>query len=1161
MVQYAARAPDFVLKKLGLSVTLAFWGLSPNATFAQTAFGQRSQAITLAIPLNPKSHQPAPQDLQGPAGALSASQADTLQKQGQDLSLLDPVASDFFSPSENNRPKPHPSSQLDFPLSDVPEAQWVGHVPRTPRGWFRAQIKAQFEDANSDSGRRFQHRQIVLSPLTHQYLLRAEILRKMGYAVDPLRWLKRLKIHFPDRASKEDFLLRLENGVVDRHRSRWVVEESPTSVLLKDVVIEHADPLGAPQAFAMGLINATRVAGSRVARGLIVPFVLADVPEILEHYRTDCARIQNQNLIVEHPEAAQFSETAIDDFRWATRRIAGWSVEDWKAIVQASHYPKEIAPLLTELLIACRNKLVGAALTQEDLKRLSAELPFNLNLTEGVIVNGKLPLGYRSETHAILPAGLADPEAPVQPESVKRFFRVESTNGLLNQLISRVNENLLELRGADAIARTRQENLQKQFENHLKSTPHLPFTPQKSPWTEVVGGFTASANRSIVTGSYFGAHTSDYKMNLVDQVSIGGRVGLVAGIDGLPRVSPGLNANMSRVRSYVHVRPVSTIQAAEYTSWRDLIVPGFMLGLVEMIADPDALQAAVAQQSGGPLQNLSVSINEFLKSFGEDETLIISESDVLSGTASLNSSLSQVLNISPMSFANSISIGVQASRADVKRIMITRDQSELKVYLQGYGSVGRTLYFGLTYWLDLLRVSRDLKDSTGTTRAFRIPIRSNLRDDVKLARSIRGLLRSADPEILEMEYEHAGLSHSLTANWIRAKFLFWRWTQLEEWHKLLFTPARTQPCSIERSTVDEQCVYDKKTQTASIQIEPQKFQRSLGVHRLLDRSGKNYLGLASDIFDGFAQNSSQLRPGFFAGANTPNPRDSFYGSAVWRTVTAEGELTPVRDFSPRVTISSNWGGWDLSQQDLYRVFDAIEARVRSIFENSHNISLIDRTQFARTQKLQLYEIRSVLMVFETALQVLDRNLRKVGPIPGQKTSNVLRELSGWDEYSESDPEFVNQILVPLVGRDHFINQCYLIRADRLSKNLPEYFSLYGQDHYCLFSWMEEALRLRRSGLSAHRKERLQTYARWIALLEKNVELNRLIPWLGEENVYFQVSVNGFRVGDKLGDASGYVSGTVGKINSRQRESVFEELSRTMSISTSEIYASYLSEAN
>src|SRR5262249_36214926 len=127
----------------------------------------------------------------------------------------------------------------------------------------------------------------------------------------------------------------------------------------------------------------------------------------------------------------------------------------------------------------------------------------------------------------------------------------------------------------------------------------------------------------------------------------------------------------------------------------------------------------------------------------------------------------------------------------------------------------------------------------------------------------------------------------------------------------------------------------------------------------------------------------------------------------------------------------------------------------------------------------------------------------------------------------SDPNEVVKNLIQVTGQKSYDDYCghFHLFARHTSKENGEKTKFS-----CLEPWMEKALNIRQEMIKLGQPGTQEGKVRYtnflVKKLEKALELDTLMKWIGTDNFIYYVSVDGFRTKDENGDTE-YVSDTVG----------------------------------
>ncbi|MES2854886.1 MAG: hypothetical protein V4692_03430, partial [Bdellovibrionota bacterium] len=487
-------------------------------------------------------------------GPITSDSANNLRDLGFDLSILDPKNSDIASiPSKK---------QQMAPIDVRPEGEVFEYRNESKGrvGYYRVTVSKTDQNGVSRLYK------IVVSKKGHNYLMRKALLRKLGYQTPDVKYLKSFKIKFDGAFSRNSFVEALNWATVDS-TERWVLDGIKTegdTVTMQDAVIMDADE----QKYALpdGEMDASRIENRRILHSLVVPFNLVDNPESVNVFSWDACRITNGNVYLpfESPSVVSEYRTSFEDARWAVRRIAKLSRQELAEIVAEANLPKAVAVLMTEKVVSRRNTLMDCFKVEGEKYEFNAQISMKPDLVNGKLLTKDFA-GYGPRF------AFDDPTAPLTGPEMKAFFksRVFSTaidNAVkkfdkVSGLSTNLNKELTELQVKKA---------QERFEHFLK-TGEIKKTPFNM---FVIPTFAAKLilSRDVVTGSYLG---TDHMVQQADTFGYALDAGLFMGTEGLPspKMIVGGVAKLGTVRTYTHIKPITSIQAALKEPFKNVMVP------------------------------------------------------------------------------------------------------------------------------------------------------------------------------------------------------------------------------------------------------------------------------------------------------------------------------------------------------------------------------------------------------------------------------------------------------------------------------------------------------------------------------------------------------------------------------------------------------------
>jgi hypothetical protein len=192
--------------------------------------------------------------------------------------------------------------------------------------------------------------------------------------------------------------------------------------------------------------------------------------------------------------------------------------------------------------------------------------------------------------------------------------------------------------------------------------------------------------------------------------------------------------------------------------------------------------------------------------------------------------------------------------------------------------------------------------------------------------------------------------------------------------------------------------------------------------------------------------------------------------------------------------------------------------------------------------LQMYDIQSTLIIYDAGLKKLIDAMNS--PLPD--AVDALIEVEGQASLNRYCGNVGRKFMDVLSGVDS-----YSEAEDGVKYKWR-----------CLMPWMRRVLEFRHGALHrgtfANKEAKIEWTTTFLRLLEKKVDLDKLLSWIGKDNYFFQIKVSGFRTHDENGDSE-YISDSVGSFNQNQGGGVFRDFASKYGILSSELTARYLSD--
>lgn len=1007
----------------------------------------------------------------------------------QDLSLLNPDPSDSWQnqkwKKEELETEPFPASEVE--VESIPVAQ--------PRGIAMMRVQAR----EPKTGILIPY-QFILTANLHSSLARGELLRKLGYPIPAPKHYKKLKVTFPDEASLKKFLgtVTLKTG---SDSSIWLSERSaeganPVFATFKDVALESPQ-LTVPQ-FHWGLIDAKDIQGRRNLLALPVAFSLTEIPESVNIFSWDGARVLNEHVLLETPSADAFmpSKTAalnipsFSDAKWLVRRIAKLSLEDWTEIADAGAFPSDVARLVREKLISRRNSLIEIF----GLKTDEHSLPYlkmrpNTRLTTGAVKKGKLTQSFYDD----YPLRFSyDPvPSPLRMGQISRFLGIEAIGQGIGGALDFVSRKFLTARDPDDVLKKRQEDFVKSIEKHFQENPGVPYQQSVETFGGPLAGLNVSAGRDIVSGAYYG---SDSPVQLVDRIGVSASIGYFMGVDGVPNVVPGFQGNVAVSRNYVHVKPLGTMKEALKSRLGDIFVPGVLNRLGKLVSGDEKLSdSETLNQIRGIFNDLR-----------EDEMLIVTDSLNYGVRAEVQIPIQAALAFLPPQISPSIGVAAGMQPQIFHRTTIVRTGEGLQIYVQGANLKNIDFEVNFKWYIKLIMAG--VQHRSGEAEAKAVILRqealnglnSDQIDDLAIA--LKSLFRFNQAAPLLSKFPHYQFQHDLRATASKFQFLIWKTRNTRETHTLHATPPSG------RGTRDFFSIRNTKIQ------------------------GTSPWGLFGDVA---AAASGGLAK--FGNSGGPDPSSEFFGKSFKTQVRSEAETTPGLKTPTQVSlIDETYSGWSIKKKKVIKILKTIEDSVRSL---NLDRGIFRKEIFNDTRHVQLYQISSSYTLYADGIAKIEKKILDPRSLVALKAELISAAgQKAHDRYcANHDEKFdfwvkENKKDVNLGCLEPWMQDAIRFRA-KVSQKPTE---------------------------AAGSPFRITAAHDLVRALFYGMDRPTFFNWIGKDQIFFQAKVTGFRTNDENEDADVYLD-TIGNQERVGGLGPFRDLVERFGLSAAEVNGQYLSE--
>ncbi len=1088
-----------------------------------------AKAKSLSIPL--KTIKKPTVDLVSRAGKnLEAGEAAAMAQRGEDISLLNP------QPNKLWQDQKYPA--VDTQKLNYPEAtQGVLYLSDevATLGTYMARVQSR-QNPNVFF-------RMSLSRFSHAALMRAALLRKLGYYLPSPKAYRNLRVFFKDEQEKGKFLDSAQAAPVvnDFESRKWLVENNKNdhSVVLADSVLEPTlsalepgkiDYFDLQWGFAPDPSNPNLLgfvqllSRNRAYRALIIPYSLVDVPESINRYSPKFTSVVSGHIILTHPSVDSFSSVSFEDARWLVRRMVSWTKEDYLEIVQASSYPAELQGIVYAKMMYRVRDMFRAF-------KLKTAQPFqlpdlNITTSSGLVKNGKVTKEFVPGYPQRFSHG--DRESPIKDGDIQRYLGIQGKTSAISSLLNEFSKKLQFLKTDQAVQK-RGETIKNRIIDHIKTNPFEPLYQKVEAWGGPLAGLNVYAARHVSTGTY---NESAAAIQLVDNLSVSGSLGYFFAIDGLPVVRPGGGANVNVMRDYTHVRPLLSIEEGTKVEWKNLVIPLFMKNLGKVLESTEMVSGA------NPDDPKKQPLDAFLSDLRDGEVFTITDSVALSTYAQISASFDVMIGIKPLSFVNSLALGADATRVILRQTSITRTKAGLQIYVRDQSSQLFGATFDVNFFINLLKYRAQLQTTDLHTDAFIIDYNPEYADLIDSAQSqqkfvkdfvytrdnlkaaLLALFAQNETEFLYSRFDHKrfDLKHEFKTRETKLRVLWNRSNEFTEDHTVKIQYPR-DPEVPELKPADEEVVLFSNKEG---QLE-----------------GRDFLGLALDSIEGVLNHFTPKFQFDLNAPNNPNPANMPFGKAYWRIVNSETDLTVKGKALSDISIIQHvWGGWGLNRNDFFEIIDSISGKFKNVGVDA--IPLVEKSEFLNMKSIDFYRVTANLSILPGGLEKLKKFILQ--PQLNGKASTT-RNLSLGDKIGRflsldftgpgrpNDPAMFKEYLTLLgdgdfnKGQAEYKKKCEIEfkktheELNRKGFNNATYTGTWkrGSFYFCVDRFVSELLGVTNTYPKSDKKAQARWMTKLLSIIDKYMPLPMFLKFLGEENYIFLVRINGFRTGDEDGD--------------------------------------------
>lgn len=835
----------------------------------------------------------ASDDLLFEGGLLTPREAQNLsQSKNIDLSLLQPKENEIWSAEEYKL-----KDQESIDLQNNQVVSFEGALSSNS-GLFR------FNVIPENGGGIYT---VHLDKTLHTMLVRKNLLRKLGYKIPAIKYIKKMYVRFRSLEEREQFLKKdiPENtlGASDR----WVKKVNDLLIEVQDIAVTEPSEM---DFYNVAIGVPTQTINSRTLRSLIIPYSLADLYESINKFSWVSGKIDNKAVVLSHFTGNEFA-TTLEDAQWMLRKLNKLTQKDFKAIVDGAYFPSDVSAILVEKFISRRNSLNRLFSENSAPLEFSQKITIGDTVKEGKLLEKDFP-GYASRF------AYGDAESPFEQLSFYLYSKIQSN--IINNAVAKFNSNL----AAYDIQKTRSQFFQKQFEEGLN---HFIETGELRPigidtWSSPIASGQLILSRDIVLGNYLG---TDNLVQLADTLGASVDIGAYLGIEGLGNgLTGGVKAMTSLVRTFSHVKPVKNLRESLKEPYKNMFV-----NLLKRSLRDKYFSLSELKNSTESNDEKAKKIQQFLKEI--DQYLDTGESLIL--TDRLMPTAEVKLNFSSGLIGAGVGAGVGVTA--IKRIHIYKKSPKVLQIYDDQGFVKNiNLSFAISEYISLLKLRAELDKGHYRMRSYMVNLSSNLDENPNFfinAMGVYNVLKDKDFEILNANMMPVQMEAEFQDRSANFSLLFWKMKSIK---------GRTFYNITGKDGINGRYFSVNKDFMSGVNAE--SFAKRMTNYYLSQKSDGN-ISISEDA--------------------DANPGDTFFGRSYTQSIRFESEVGEDKKFGYKfMSLSDSKQGWSLSPKKLKRMMDKVNLKFQSsLFD-------VDQIDF---EKLRLFRIGYHVNLYDRGIERLN----------------------------------------------------------------------------------------------------------------------------------------------------------------------------------------------
>ncbi|MBC7537779.1 MAG: hypothetical protein H7281_03100 [Bacteriovorax sp.] len=748
---------------------------------------------------------------------------------------------------------------------------------------------------------------IHLDKTLHTLLLRKNILRKLGYKIPAIKYLKKVSIQFNTVEEREQFLKKDIPENTLGAAERWVKKVNELTLDLYDLAVTEPSENDFYN-IAMGV--PTQTINSRTLRSLLIPYSILDLYESINKFSWVDGKVDNRAAVLAHFTGNDFA-TTIEDAQWMIRKFNLLSRDEIKEAVDHSYFPQEISSVVLEKVISRRNSLNRLFLEKAPDLKVNQKITIGESVKEGKVIQKDYP-GYASRF------AYGDAESPFEQLRFYLYSKIQSN--AIDNLISKFNKYLV---GYD-LAKTRSKFFQKQFEDGLN---HFIQTGEINPigvttWTSPMFNAQLIFSRDIILGNYLG---TDNLVQLADTFGASVDLGVYLGVEGLGNNLAGsVKASTAIVRTFSHVKPVKNLKQSLKEPYKNMFVSLLKNSLKERYFSLSELKHSTESndEKAKKVQGLLKEIDLYLDT---GESLIMTDRLMPSTEVKLNFTTGLI----------GAGVGVGAGVTTIKRIHIYKKSPKiLQIYDDSGFVTDINVSFQVSEYIPLLKITGKFDRGHYNIKSYMVNLSSDLDENPNLYTNSLGVynvLKNKDFEILNSAAAPVKLDANFKDRSVGFSLLFWKMKAIK---------GKTYYDLVTKDGISGSYFSLNKDFISGINVEA--LSKQMANYYLSEQTkGDVSLTVEGDI----------------------NPGDSFFGRSLTKSTRFEASLNAEKKFERKfLSLSDSKQGWALSPNKLIKMMTKVNEKFQTTLFDTAQIDF---------EKLRLFKIGYHVNLYDRGIERLN----------------------------------------------------------------------------------------------------------------------------------------------------------------------------------------------